>query len=64
MIFTPVIREAPFVYYDGRQFRVFRPSAQFNVRGPNWSTVARQGDSLPRAASTSRVLQRETTRRP
>lgn len=45
--FTPVIREAPFVYYDGRQFRVFRPSAQFNVRGPNWSTVAHQGDSLP-----------------
>ena len=45
--FTPVIREAPFVYYDGRQFRVFRPSAQFNVRGPNWSTAARQGDSLP-----------------
>src|ERR1700744_5948265 len=45
--FTPVIREAPFVYYDGRQFRVFRPSAQFNVRGPNWSTAAWQGDSLP-----------------
>ena len=45
--FTPVIREAPFVYYDGRRFRVFRPSAQFNVRGPNWSTAARQGDSLP-----------------
>ena len=45
--FTPVVREAPFVYYDGRQFRVFRPSARFNVRGPNWSTAARQGDSLP-----------------
>ena len=45
--FTPVVREAPFVYYDGRQFRVFRPSAQSNVRGPNWSTAARQGDSLP-----------------
>jgi hypothetical protein len=45
--FTPVIREAPFVYYDGRQFRVFRPSAQFNVRGPDWSTASRQGDSLP-----------------
>ena len=44
---TPVIREAPFVYYDGRRFRVFRPSAQFNVRGPNWSTAWRQGDSLP-----------------
>jgi hypothetical protein len=45
--FTPVIREAPFVYYDRRQFRVFRPSAQFNVRGPNWRTAGRQGDSLP-----------------
>ena len=45
--FTPVIREAPFVYYNGRQFRVFRPSAQFDVRGPNWSTAAREGDSLP-----------------
>ena len=44
---TPVIREAPFVYYDGSRFRVFRPSAQFNVRGPNWSTAWRQGDSLP-----------------
>jgi hypothetical protein len=44
---APVIREAPFVYYDGSQFRVFRPSAQFDVRGPNWSTAAGQGDSLP-----------------
>jgi hypothetical protein len=44
---TPVIRETPFVYYDGNRFRVFRPSAQFNVRGPNWSTARRQGDSLP-----------------
>ncbi len=44
---TPVIREAPFVYYDGSRFRVFRPSAQFNVRGANWSTAWRLGDSLP-----------------
>ena len=44
---TPVVREAPFVYYDGHRFQVFRPSAQFHVRGPNWSTTWRQGDSLP-----------------
>ena len=44
--FTPVVREAPFVYYDGRRFRVFSPSARFNVRGPDWSTVPSQGDSL------------------
>jgi hypothetical protein len=44
---TRVIREAPWVYYDGRQFKVFRPSAQFNVRGPNWSTAGSQGVSLP-----------------
>jgi hypothetical protein len=42
-----VIREAPFVYYDGAQFQVFSPSAQFDVRGPNWSTAAAQGASLP-----------------
>src|SRR3954447_24482657 len=44
---APVIREAPWVYYDGTQFQVFRPSAQFDVRGPNWSTAANQGDALP-----------------
>jgi hypothetical protein len=44
---APVIREAPWVYYDGGQFQVFRPSAQFDVRGPNWSVAANQGDSLP-----------------
>ena len=44
--FAPAVREAPFVYYGGGQFRVFRPSVQFNVRGPNWSTDAWQGDSL------------------
>jgi hypothetical protein len=45
--FAPVIREAPWVYFDGSHFRVFRPSAQFHVRGPNWSTNPNQGDSLP-----------------
>ena len=45
--FTPTVREAPFVYYDGSQFEIFRPSAQFNVRGPNWATDSTQGDSLP-----------------
>ncbi|MCW2982446.1 MAG: hypothetical protein JWR63_16 [Conexibacter sp.] len=44
---APVIREAPWVYYDGSQFQVFRPSAQFDVRGPNWSVAASQGASLP-----------------
>jgi hypothetical protein len=45
--FASVVREAPFVYYAAGQFRIFRPSAQFNVRGPNWSTDPWQGDSLP-----------------
>ncbi len=45
--FTPVVREAPFVYYEGNRFWVFRPSAQFNVRGPNWGTDRWDGDSLP-----------------
>lgn len=44
---APVVREEPWVYYDGTQFQVYRPSAQFDVRGPNWSTDASQGDSLP-----------------
>src|SRR4051794_14031860 len=43
---VPVVREEPYVYYDGSQFRVFRPSAQFDVRGPNWDQAG-QGDSLP-----------------
>jgi hypothetical protein len=43
---APVIREAPWVYYDGHHFQVFRPSAQFDVRGPNWSTDWGQGHSL------------------
>jgi hypothetical protein len=44
---APVIREEPWVYWDGTAFQVFRPSAQFDVRGPNWSTQASQGDVLP-----------------
>ena len=43
---VPVVREEPYVYYDGSQFQVFRPSAQFDVRGPNWDQAG-QGDSLP-----------------
>jgi hypothetical protein len=43
---VPVIRELPYIYYDGSQFQVFSPSAQFNVRGPNWG-LAGQGTSLP-----------------
>src|SRR4051794_966499 len=46
---VPVVREEPYVYYDGTQFRIFRPSAQFDVRGPNWDQSG-QGDSLPLSA--------------
>ena len=28
------VREEPWVYYDGRSFKVFSPSVQHNVRGP------------------------------
>src|SRR4051794_17559511 len=42
---VPVVREEPYVYYDGSQFRIFRPSAQFDLRGPNWDQAG-QGDSL------------------
>jgi hypothetical protein len=44
---VPVIRDSPWVYYDGSEFQVFRPSAQFDVRGPDWSIAADKGDSLP-----------------
>ena len=41
------VREEPWVYYDGRSFKVFSPSVQHNVRGPQWSTKPRQGEVLP-----------------
>ena len=37
------VREEPWVYYDGHSFKVFNPSVQHNVRGPQWSTNPSQG---------------------
>lgn len=42
-----VVREQPWVYFDGRSFRVFSPSVQHDVRGADWRTDSRQGVSLP-----------------
>jgi len=42
-----VVREQPWVYFDGKSFRVFSPSVQHDVRGADWGTDSRQGTSLP-----------------
>ena len=41
------VREEPWVYYDGRSFKVFSPSVQHNVRGPQWNIKPGQGKVLP-----------------
>ncbi|WP_157417505.1 hypothetical protein [Nocardioides sp. Iso805N] len=43
---VPVVRESPFVYADAGTFKVFNPSARFNVQGYDWSTTS-NGTSLP-----------------
>jgi hypothetical protein len=44
---TPVTREAPYLYLDGDDYRVFVPRAATETRGVNWSTDASAGESLP-----------------
>ncbi|WP_210415845.1 discoidin domain-containing protein [Humibacter ginsenosidimutans] len=44
---TPESREAPFLYVDGGEYRVFVPNARQNASGVDWSTDASAGTSLP-----------------
>lgn len=44
---TTVSRDAPFLYADGTQFKVFVPAVARNTRGLHWGTAASDGKSLP-----------------
>ncbi|WP_243062140.1 discoidin domain-containing protein [Humibacter sp. RRB41] len=43
---TPESREAPFLYVDGGQYKVFVPNAKQDASGADWSTDAAHGTSL------------------
>ncbi|MGG7510272.1 hypothetical protein [Plantibacter sp. YIM 135249] len=43
---TPVSREAPFLYLDGDDYKVFVPSAETNSSGVNWGTSASDGEAI------------------
>lgn len=44
---TAVSRDAPFLYLDGTQYKVFVPAVARNTRGVHWGTVASDGVALP-----------------
>ncbi|MCC2031142.1 adenylyl cyclase [Microbacterium allomyrinae] len=44
---TPIVRESPFLYLDGDDYKVFVPKAKQDTRGHDWSTDAAAGESLP-----------------
>lgn len=44
---TPIVRESPFLYVDGADYRVFVPKAKTETTGHDWSTDASAGDSIP-----------------
>ena len=44
---TPVSKEAPFLYLDGRRYKVFVPDARRDSRGTQWSTSSRYGRQIP-----------------
>lgn len=44
---TPLTREAPFLYLDRDELRVFVPGAASNTRGIDWAVDERSGTSLP-----------------
>lgn len=44
---TTVSRDAPFLYVDGTQFKVFVPAVARNTRGVHWGMAASDGKSLP-----------------
>ncbi|WP_205649403.1 adenylyl cyclase [Agromyces sp. LHK192] len=43
---TPVVRESPFLYLDGDDYKVFVPKAKQDARGIDWSTDASAGESI------------------
>jgi hypothetical protein len=43
---TPVVRESPFLYVDGDEYRVFVPRAASDTSGHDWSTDSGSGESL------------------
>ncbi|KEG38909.1 hypothetical protein [Streptomyces griseorubens] len=44
---TPISREKPFLYLDGRKYRVFLPALRRNARGVTWGNGTPRGTSLP-----------------
>ncbi|WP_345752646.1 adenylyl cyclase [Microbacterium rhizophilus] len=44
---TPIVRESPFLYLDGADYKVFVPRAKQNTTGHDWSTDADAGESIP-----------------
>lgn len=44
---TPLVRESPFLYLDGSEYKVFVPNAKTEARGYDWSTSEDAGDALP-----------------
>ena len=47
---TPVSREAPFLYFDGKNYRVFVPKARVDAMGVAWDTTGNAGVSLRMSA--------------
>ncbi len=43
---TPVSREVPFLYSDGKNYRVFVPNARVDATGVAWGTTDKDGVSL------------------
>ena len=43
---TTVSRDAPFLYVDGTQFKIFVPAVARNTRGVHWGTTVSDGVSL------------------
>ena len=43
---TPIVRESPFLYLDGDDYKVFVPKAKTSTSGVDWSTDAASGDSI------------------
>ncbi len=43
---TPVSRDAPYLYHDGKNYMVFVPALRSNARGVNWSVPPRDGAAL------------------
>ncbi|MBN1571285.1 MAG: adenylyl cyclase [Acidobacteria bacterium] len=44
---TPVSRDAPFLFFQGGQYKVFVPKARLNASGINWGISSKEGTVLP-----------------